>query len=191
MKKVFLIALSTMSLFACSKKTADKMAQTTPSVQPAPEVVVAPSKPVEVVPKVEDKLNIPDGINPDLVVSLNRTPCFGSCPAYKVEIFKDGTVKYNGIGYVKRLGFFTSKADEIFIAEILKQAETINYMKFSNRYPIENVEISDMPQTISYIRLGSVGKMIQNNLDAPKELVAFERWLEKCIENLKWQEAKK
>ena len=161
------------------------MAQT-PQQPPTPQPQTTTPKPVEVVTKGEEKLNIPEGISPDLLVSLNRTPCYGSCPAYKVEIFKDGLVKYTGTGYVKRLGLFSATADANFIAEIQKQAEAINYMKLNNKYPTDNVEISDLPQTISYIRLGKEGKMIHNNLDAPKELVAFERWLEKHIERLQW-----
>ena len=163
----------------------DKVAKTTPEPPVAQPSVVQP-KSVEIV----EKTNIPEGIDPNLLVSLNRTPCFGSCPAYTVEIFQDGTVKYKGSGYVKRIGFFTATADADFIAQIMKQAETVNYKGFQNRYPAENVEIADLPQTISYVRMGKEGKLVQNKLDAPKELVAFERWLEKHIEGLKWTQTK-
>lgn len=188
MKNLFLATFSILLFFSCSKKAADKITQT--SSQPTPQPQMPQPKPVEVVTKGDDKLNIPEGISPDLLVSLLRTPCFGSCPSYKLEIFKDGTVKYKGTGYVKRLGFFTAKADSDFIAQIQKKAESINYMKLNSKYPIGDIEIADIPQTISYIRFGNDGKMINNNFDAPKELVAFERWLEKHIESLKWQEEK-
>jgi hypothetical protein len=187
MKKFLLASFSIVLLFSCSKKMADKVAQTTPEL---PTPVAQPSavqpKSVEIV----EKSSIPEGIDPNLLVSLNRTPCFGSCPSYKVEIFEDGSVKYKGSGYVKRIGFFTAKADGDFIAQIMKQAASVSYMKFQNRYPAENIEIADLPQTISYVRMGKEGKLIQNKMDAPKELVAFERWLEKHIEGLVWVETK-
>jgi hypothetical protein len=186
MKKIFLVVFCLMCIFSCSKKVSDKMAPPPPTPQPQ----IEPAKPPLEAKTVEDKLSIPEGISPDLLASLHRTPCFGSCPAYKVEIFKDGTVKYKGMGYVKRIGFFSAKADSDFMAELQKQAQTINYMKLGNKYPAENVEMTDLPKTISYIRVGNDGKQIINNFDAPKELVAFERWFEKHIETLKWQEAK-
>ena len=180
--KIFLLAsFLLLFLFSCSKNITDKVAKTAPA-PPVDQLSVVQPKSVEIV----EKTTIPEGIDPNLLVSLNRTPCFGSCPAYKVEIFEDGTVKYKGSGYVKRIGFFTAKADADFIAQIMKQAETVNYLKFQNKYPAENIEIADMPQTISYVRIGKEGKLIHTKLDAPKELVAFERWLEKHIENLQW-----
>lgn len=184
MKKIFLASLSLSLFFSCSKKIADKTAQTpiTPIEKPQPQ----PPKIEEVTTKEVEKVFLPEGVNPDLLVSLQRTPCYGNCPSYKLEIFKDGSVKYKGAAHVKRVGFFTAIANADFIALIQKQAASINFMKLSDKYPIEKIEIADMPTTISYIRLGNEGKMIYNNFDAPKELVAFERWLEKEMDNLQW-----
>ena len=163
------------------------MTQTAPTPVPA---ATTPKPAVVATKGGDEKPHIPEGINPDLLVSLKRTPCFGSCPAYSVEIFKDGRVKYNGVGYVKRLGNFTATASAAFIVDIQKRAESMNYMKLSDKYPLNHVEIADLPTTISYIRIGNEGKMIANNFDAPKELVEFERWLEKQVEGLKWEAVK-
>ena len=44
-----------------------------------------------------------------LKITLTRGPCFGSCPAYSVEIDGDGTVRYNGKGWVAIEGIDTAK----------------------------------------------------------------------------------
>jgi hypothetical protein len=36
------------------------------------------------------------------VITLQRTVCFGTCPEYKLTIFSDGTVAYEGISSVKK-----------------------------------------------------------------------------------------
>src|SRR4051812_33607163 len=38
----------------------------------------------------------PANASPQLEVSLERTPCMGQCPTYKVTIARDGTVTFAG-----------------------------------------------------------------------------------------------
>lgn len=37
-----------------------------------------------------------------VVITLQRTVCYGSCPEYKLTIFSDGRVLYEGIRNVKK-----------------------------------------------------------------------------------------
>jgi len=39
-------------------------------------------------------------------ISLWRSGCYGSCPVYRVDYFKDGRVVYQGDEYVEHLGHF-------------------------------------------------------------------------------------
>ena len=43
-------------------------------------------------------------IKKELVISLERTPCYGTCPIYKMEIFSDGSAFYHGERFVDRIG---------------------------------------------------------------------------------------
>lgn len=40
----------------------------------------------------------------DVVITIERAACFGSCPVYSAEIHADGTVVYVGKQYVKEIG---------------------------------------------------------------------------------------
>ncbi len=40
----------------------------------------------------------------DVVITLERTQCFGSCPVYKLTVYGDGRVVYEGGGFVKIKG---------------------------------------------------------------------------------------
>ena len=34
-------------------------------------------------------------------ITLSRGSCYGTCPAYELEIYEDGKVKYEGHSFVK------------------------------------------------------------------------------------------
>src|SRR2546421_127822 len=47
----------------------------------------------------------PPTANPHaLLLRLGRTVCYGTCPAYEIEVFRDGRVDYRGDDYVKTKG---------------------------------------------------------------------------------------
>ena len=48
--------------------------------------------------------SIPPASSSGLLLRLERTGCFGSCPDYFVEVDTDGTVRYQGNHYVRTLG---------------------------------------------------------------------------------------
>ena len=194
MKSSILLLSILVFTTACSKKTVDKVVQTpieTPIEKTPEKPIIAEVKPtIEVAPKVEIKLNIPEGVDSNLLVSLQRTSCFGKCPAFKIELFKDGKVLYNGIAFSKRNSKHEAFAEKSLISEIQQKAVTIKYFEYSDKYPKGDIEITDLSSTISYIRIENTGKIIFNNYDAPKELIEFQRWLEKTLDALDWKEIK-
>ena len=121
------------------------------------------------------------------MVSLQRSPCFGYCATFKIELFADGDAHFNGFAHVKRLGNYTAKADVAFMKRITNKALSIKYLSLLNKYPVGDIAISDVPTTTTYVRIGKDGKRIINNYDPPKELVEFEHWLEAEFETLSWQ----
>jgi Domain of unknown function (DUF6438) len=179
--KIFLFLLPfCLSLLACAKKVQDKtiqtnMNKTAQEIKPPTPASTVPTKPVEV--KVEN----------ELMVSLQRTPCFGRCPVFKIELYGDGKVVYEGRAFSTRLGTHKAVASTELMKAILQKANDIKYLTFNGKYPKGESMITDIPTTISYVKLGSESKMIHNNYDAPTELLEFERWLESQFEGLKWE----
>jgi Pyruvate/2-oxoacid:ferredoxin oxidoreductase delta subunit len=146
-----------------------------PKATTSPTTTTGTTKTVE--PKVDN----------NLLVSLQRTPCFGQCPVFKIQMFNDGKVVYEGKAHCKRMGTYKAVASAELIKVIQQKASDIKYLSFEERYPKGESMITDIPTTISYIKVGSDSKMVANNYDAPKELVEFERWLEQQFETLKWE----
>jgi hypothetical protein len=170
-----------LTLLACAKQVNNKTTQTNmnKTKQEAPSTNTTTNKGTTktVEPKVDN----------NLLVSLQRTPCFGQCPVFKIQLFNDGKVVYEGKAHCKRMGTYKAVASTELIKAIQQKANEIKYLSFEERYPKGESMITDIPTTISYIKVGSDSKMVANNYDAPKELVEFEHWLELQFETLKWE----
>lgn len=172
---------------ACTKKVTQKVTPAPVVVKEAEEDVIPPDLPLpDDIPSVRP----PKGIDDNLIVRIQKTACFGKCPVFTVEIYRDGKAVYSGVAYTKRKGRFETTIEKEFIQKIHNKAADANFWKLKNTYPDSGNVIADIPSTITYIRQGNNGKLITNNYDAPKSLIALEKWLQSEIDNLDWKEAK-
>lgn len=112
-----------------------------------------------------------------LIISLEKTACFGTCPILKIEIYNNGAVVYNGIKHVKRLGIHYFEIQPKEIQKILSKAKEIGFDNLENEY---TEKISDLPTT--YIMIN--GKLIKDYFGAPKNLKILETLIEEKILDL-------
>jgi hypothetical protein len=189
----FSLLFALFIVVACGKKTT----QTTTMPTPKPATTTTKVEPTitkgEVLPPAmtnNGKVTIPDGVEPNLVASLKRSPCFGKCPSFEMQLFNDGKAIYIGYSDVAMLGRYEVQTTPEFAKTILAQAAAVKYMSLKDTYPEGNMAISDVPTTFSYIRIGNNGKRITNNHDAPTQLIEFERFMEAQFYALKWQKTK-
>lgn len=122
-----------------------------------------------------------------LILSLERTTCYGNCPYYRIEIYADGRAVYEGKQNVELLGKYTATAPPTLIEKLLDKAIAINYVNFNAKYPVRGLGIIDFPVCISSVRQNGVLKTIYNRNDAPASLVAYERLFDELTESLPWR----
>lgn len=122
-----------------------------------------------------------------LLLSLERTTCYGNCPYYSVKIYADGLAIYEGKKNTILIGKYTTTAPPALIQQLLKKAAAIDYANLNNKYPIKGLGIIDFPVCISSVRQNGVLKTIYNRNDAPASLVAYEQLFDELIESLPWQ----
>jgi Domain of unknown function (DUF6438) len=189
----FLLCLLVLIAVACGKKTTETVTVKPMPAPPAAAKDVQVAKGGLAIPGAatqSGKINIPEGIDPNVIVSLKRSPCFGKCPAFEMQLFADGKAVYNGGSNVELVGRYETEVSPEFTKMILAQAQSIKFMGLKNRYPEGDMQISDVPTSYSYIRIGNEGKLVVNNHDAPVQLIEFERFVEAQFNNLKWQKVK-
>lgn len=182
LKKFGLIFFSIAMFFACSKKI-----PATQTVKKAENVSVknAPTPPVS-----NPALDVRDVMEQNLVAMLKRTPCFGKCPSYEVKVYDNGRAIYTGFAFVPRIGKFEAIVPATFINRLQKEAVKNGYTTLLTKYPSDDSAIKDLPTTITFLRSGKKGNRVENNYDAPKELIEFENWFENEIQNMDWKQVK-
>ena len=115
----------------------------------------------------------------ELIISLQRTPCYGTCPIYKMEIFSDGSAFYHGERFVDKLGDYEFTVSQETINHILKKAVEIGFFELEDIY---TSNITDLPKTITFIKNGKDEKRVIDYYDAPKGLKEFESLVDGCID---------
>ena len=111
----------------------------------------------------------------EVIISLQRTACFGTCPIYKIEIYTDGSGIYTGTRFVENIGVIEFSLSETQINLILTQSESIGFMNMKEEY---SEPISDLPTTFIQIK----DKRIRDYIGAPKTLKNLENLIDQLYQ---------
>lgn len=109
------------------------------------------------------------------VLTFERTPCFGTCPAYSMQVFADGRVAYEGRHSVPLMGKHDLKLPAATVAEMLRQAKTAHFETFEKEY---KTGATDLPSTIVAIRQpdGTLKKVTAES-NAPENVKTYFTYL--------------
>jgi hypothetical protein len=137
----------------------------------------------------------PDGSGADTapVVTLERTPCFGSCPVYRVTISRSGLVRYEGKRFVADSGLDTARISSDSVAGLLSELQKGGYFEFDERYvsgaPACGLYATDLPSAITSVDDGSRSKRIQHDHgcnEAPHALAGMENRIDQVAGTSRW-----
>ncbi len=97
---------------------------------------------------------------PDLsqvVISLKRTQCYGTCPAYRVQIRGNGEVLYRGEEFVLAKGTHRWHVDPATLAPLLELFRRADYFKLDGYY---EYLVTDMPTYVTRLTIGGQHKFV-------------------------------
>lgn len=100
----------------------------------------------------------------DLVITMERTMCFGTCPDYKLTIKANGTVTFRGGQFTKTKGTAKSRITKSSLRELVAAFDRVDLDSFADDYSQGSVcesYITDLPSEI--ISLKRDGKTKQVN----------------------------
>jgi Domain of unknown function (DUF6438) len=112
-----------------------------------------------------------------LTVQLERTPCYGNCPAYTVTIHGDGLVEYNGKTHVKETGLREGRVEPDQIKSLLNEFATAKFFTLSEDYSGENCKryCTDMPTAVTELHVREASHHVKHGCGgAPKALFDLE-----------------
>lgn len=183
-----------MAIFACNRN-ANNSASEVKSNQPNAEIEVE-----ETDTRIDSSQNSsaadsmqtspmrnPFANNPDTVIYLEKTACFGSCPVFSATILANGEVFYRGKENVEKIGFYTAKIDKRQIQLIDAKLLAIGFFDLAGQYPEdENNIILDFPWIYLFSELKDRQNHIAINNGAPAELLDFIDFVEHKLDDLDW-----
>ena len=111
----------------------------------------------------------------ELIISLQRTACFGTCPIYKIEIYTDGSGTYTGTRFVKNIGSSKFRLEKSDVSKILEFANKIGFSRLKDEY---SEPITDLPTTYITIK----DKKIKDYTGAPKRLKNLEKLIDQLYQ---------
>ncbi len=128
------------------------------------------------------------GISGDnIVIEMEKTPCYGQCPVYTIQIDDRGKGLLEGVENIPYLGLhsFRLSRDEL---EGLKIAfEQIGFFRLEDRY---YAHVTDLPTTYLTFRSGSQEKRIMDYHGAPAELKKLEKQIAALVLSKKMKKAR-
>jgi Domain of unknown function (DUF6438) len=133
---------------------------------------------------------IPD----DLVISLQRGNCEGGCPVYRVLIFANGDVIWQGRGRVAKPGVALSAVERDQIRALIRDFESIDYFHLDDIYGFRGNGCRSttlgMPMAITSLSMGGVSKTLSHHDgcvgEVSDKLMALENNIDKVVNTARW-----
>jgi hypothetical protein len=145
-----------------------------------------------------DHTVIPQNIPRDLMITLERTECFGFCPVYKLTITADGAVVFEGRRFVKQEGATIKSAiSQERLKQLMAEFDRVKFFSLEDDY--SEIRLScptDQPSAFTSIRINGRSKRINHYLGCgepkvPKELTELENKIDEIVNTAQWLPEKK
>jgi membrane dipeptidase len=106
-----------------------------------------------------------------IVITLERTICFGFCPSYTVTLRDDGSVVYQGREHTKIPGEQKWRIDPAAVRALAKEMQDAGYFDLKDEY---TAMMTDHPTTYTSLTIGNRSKKIKDYVAGPPRLKELE-----------------
>jgi hypothetical protein len=118
----------------------------------------------------------------DLVITLQRTPCFGTCPSYSVTLYGNGSYVFNGTRCVMVKGLRKGTITRVSVKRLVMEFGAANFSHLRDSY--EDMVITDMPSAILSFTANGTTKTVfhyHGDLNAPGNLSTLEDRVDSAV----------
>ena len=127
------------------------------------------------------------------VVTLERRPCYGSCPVYRMRIFATGRVEYEGIGNVVRIGSVVDSVPRARFDELRRAFAALPFESLPERYargePACVRYAADLPTVVTSLEVGGRVTSVEHDhgcSGVPPALTALEDLIDEAVQSWRW-----
>jgi hypothetical protein len=125
---------------------------------------------------------------PDLLLRFERTGCYGSCPAYVIEVDRGGAVYYEGVAHVRKCGRAAGRVDNPGLAALRDAIARADFAR-TPEHCCDCMTVTDQPSAIITVADGGAQKTITDyhGCDAaPRALRELEDALDAILQSERW-----
>jgi hypothetical protein len=123
-----------------------------------------------------------------LKITLQRGPCFGFCPVYKVEIYGDGTVLYDGMRFVNTVGHQSERIPMEEVRRLVQLFRRTDFFSLKDEYRL--LHAFDAPNYATSIEFDGKSKTVYDYLGTevgmPKSVVELEQAIDRTANTRRW-----
>jgi len=123
-----------------------------------------------------------------LVLSMERTPCFGRCPVYSIRIYENGLFVYDTKKFTDTSACRYSLLSKEELAGLKQKFSDMNFFQFEDKYPADKRTPTDLPSCILFFNNGKQQKtIIDKRWDTPETLTQLELAVDNLVNSKKLQ----
>ncbi len=112
-------------------------------------------------------------------IAMERGPCFGRCPVYRVEITDSGKVMYDGRGFVTERGRREATIPAADVQALAKEIEDAGFFELRDNYP---PDATDHATVVTTVTIDGKAKRVEHNLASRTAPATLERLYQRIDE---------
>jgi len=123
-------------------------------------------------------------------IMLERSICFGECPAYRVTFHQGGSAIYIGEAYSPLIGTYEADSDSCpgcYFGQLVEWIQAQNFFDLQDVYYENRVDTSRT--TVTVVHDGKTKTVVSNDPKSPIELWGIAMAIDGVVSNLKWKKA--
>jgi Domain of unknown function (DUF6438)/Gram-negative bacterial TonB protein C-terminal len=129
--------------------------------------------------------DVPSGRADDDFVEVSRSGCYGACPSYSIRVQADGSVAWNGGGFVEVVGKRKSSIGANTARNLLEEFRTKDFWSYCGGY---TRSITDSSGTEITVKLGGKARTISDYAGSgPKALQELLMDVDRTADSHRWR----
>jgi hypothetical protein len=117
-------------------------------------------------------------------IGMERTQCYGTCPAYTFVVSANGRCRYEGGKFAKIQGNLTGQASVITFHRVAEMLLDLKFPELDNEY---EPSVTDCPTTFTTAVIKGQRKIVKNYAEGgPSKLWGLEQIIDVMLSQVQW-----
>jgi hypothetical protein len=129
----------------------------------------------------------PNPPSSDVLITLERTPCYGFCPDYTLSINGAGDVTYSGRRFVNVVGAQRATIPVADVQALLARFDSIGFERLRDEY---RAQVTDLPTTTITLRRNGRTKSVLDyggtGAGMPESVRALQDEIDRVANSARW-----